>query len=132
MEIFHAIEYFDNLNRIYFLRCNVVPIVAAPESPLYATSKNSDLSKTIETLLLGSDAPAGELQLCLEGLGRNSITLSNILGFSLKPETLRPAPPLFLNEDELFWLNPSEDLHQFAFDKVSTFFGVRLQNKLIH
>jgi hypothetical protein len=42
-------------------------------------------------------------------------------GLSLKPEPLRPTPPLFLNEDELFWLNPAEDLHQFAFDKVRNF-----------
>jgi hypothetical protein len=29
----------------------------------------------------------------------------------------------FQNEDELFWLNPTEDLHEFAFDKVNNSFS---------
>ncbi len=41
------------------------------------------------------------------------------VGRSLHPEMARPAPPLFVDEEELCWINPEDLSHlDFAFDKT--------------
>ncbi len=62
-------------------------------------AKEARIREVMEGLLLGGDeSPVGQ---------------------SLNPELVRPAPPLFLDEEEVAWINPVDFSHlDFAYDKT--------------
>ncbi len=78
-------------------RAGLPGVLSAPDKKRTSLTSPSELRETIEALLLGDNAPA---------------TLS------LRPVAMRPAPPLFLDEDELCWLNPVDLSHlDFVYDR---------------
>jgi len=90
--------------RSHALRAGLPPILQDPQPQLVPTGKEEELADTkrvMETLFLQEEPP------------------------SFRPELIRPAPPLYLTEDELYWLNPTmpnpgeydyEDMTAFSLD----------------
>ena len=83
--------------RTHLSRSGVPSTISAPKPTLVPTKKDeevADAKKVLDSMLLTEENPP------------------------LKPKLIRPAPPLYLTEDEVHWLNPIEyqDIIGFVFE----------------